>query len=64
MKRILVTFDSKYEQAVRDYLVINRVQYSMSRDIYTGDVHLYIPHAKGVQFLAELRRDSIPYRLV
>ena len=64
MKRILVTFDCKYKQAVRAYLVSNRVQYSMSTDIYTGDVHVYVPHAKGVALLAELRRLSVPYRLV
>ena len=64
MKRIVVTFDCKYKQAVRAYLVSNRVQYSMSTDIYTGDVHVYVPHAKGVALLAELRRISVPYRLV
>lgn len=64
MKRILVTFDCKHKPFVRAYLVSNRVQYSMSTDIYTGDVHVYVPHAKGSCFLAELRRASIPYRLV
>ena len=64
MKRFVVTFDCKYKQAVRAYLVSNRVWYSMSTDIYTGDVHVYVPQAKGAQFLAELRRASIPYRLV
>ena len=64
MKRIVVTFDCKYKHAVRAYLVSNRVQYSMSTDIYTGDVHVYVPHVKGVALLAELRRLSVPYRLV
>lgn len=64
MKRIVVTFDCKYKTFVRAYLVSNRVQYSMSTDIYTGDVHVYVPHAKGAALLAELRRLSVPYRLV
>ena len=64
MKRIVVTFDCKHKPFVRAYLVSNRVQYSMSTDIYTGDVHVYVPHAKGAALLAELRRASIPYRLV
>ena len=64
MKRILVTFDFKHKQAVRAYLVSNRIQYSMSTDIYTGDVHVYVPYSKGVRFLAELRRLAVPYRLV
>ena len=64
MKRILVTFDCHYKKAVRAYLVSNRVQYSMSTDIYTGDVHVYVPQTKGERFLAELRRLSVPYRLV
>lgn len=64
MKRILVTFDFKHKPFVRAYLVSNRVQYSMSTDIYTGDVHVYVPQAKGAHLLAELRRASIPYRLV
>lgn len=64
MKRILVTFDLKHKQAVRAYLVSNRVQYSMTTDIYMGDVHVYVPYSKGVRFLAELRRLSVPYRLV
>lgn len=64
MKRILVTIDCKYKQVVRAYLVSNRFWYSMSTDIYTGDVHVYVSHAKGVRFFAELRRLSIPYRLV
>ena len=64
MKRIVVTFDCKYKAFVRAYLVSNRVQYSMSTDIYTGDVHVYVPHAKGAALLAELRRVSVPYRLV
>lgn len=64
MKRIVVTFDCKHKTFVRDYLVSHRVQYSMSTDIYTGDVHVYVPHAKGARFLAELRRVSIPYKLV
>ena len=64
MKRILVTFDCKHKPFVRAYLVSNRVQYSMSTNIYTGDVHVYVPRAKGVHLLAELRRFSIPYSLV
>ena len=64
MKRMVVTFDGKHKPFVRAYLVSNRVQYSMSTDIYTGDVHVYVPNAKGVALLAELRRFSIPYRLV
>ena len=64
MKRILVTFDCKHKPFVRAYLVSNRVQYSMSTNIYTGDVHVYVPRAKGVHLLAELRRVSIPYSLV
>ena len=64
MKRILVTFDFKHKPFVRAYLVSNRIQYSMSTNVYTGDVHVYVPQAKGVQFLAELRRASIPYSLV
>ena len=64
MKRILVTFDCKHKPFVRAYLVSNRVQYSMSTNIYTGDVHVYVPRAKGAHLLAELRRFSIPYSLV
>ena len=64
MKRIVVTFDCKYKPFVRAYLVSNRIQYSMSTDVYTGDVHVYVPQVKSVHFLAELRRVSIPYRLV
>ena len=64
MKRILVTFDCHHKQAVRAYLVSNRVQYSMSTDIYTGDVHVYVPYSKGLRFLAELRRLSVPFRFV
>ena len=64
MKRILVTFDCKHKSFVRAYLVSNRIQYSMSTNIYTGDVHVYVPHAKGARFLAELRRFSVPYSLV
>ena len=64
MKRILVTFDCKHKPFVRAYLVSNRIQYSMSTDIYTGDVHVYVPYSKGVPFLAELRRASIPFRFV
>ena len=64
MKRILVTIDCKYKPFVRAYLVSNRVQYSMSTDFYTGDIHVYVPQAKGAHLLAELRRVSIPYRLV
>lgn len=64
MKRILVTFDCKHKPFVRAYLVSNRVKYSMSTDFYTGDIHVYVPQAKGVHLLAELRRASIPYRLV
>ena len=64
MKRILVTFDCKHKPFVHAYLVSNRIQYSMSTNIYTGDVHVYVPRAKGVHLLAELRRVSIPYSLV
>lgn len=64
MKRILVTFDFKHKQFVRAYLVSNRIQYSMTTNIYTGDVHVYVPRTKGVSFLAELRRASIPYALI
>ena len=64
MKRILVTFDCKHKPFVRAYLVSNRIQYSMSTDIYTGEVHVYVPQLKGACFLAELRRASISYRLV
>lgn len=61
---MVVLIDSKFKNVVRDYLVINRVQYSMFTDIYTGQVRLSVPHAKGVRLLAELRRDSIPYGLI
>lgn len=64
MKRILVTFDCKHKPFVRAYLVSNRIQYSMSTNIYTGDVHVYVPHAKGANLLAELRRASVPYSLI
>lgn len=64
MKRIVVTFDCKHKPFVRAYLVSNRIQYSMSTNIYTGDVHVYVPKSKGVHLLAELRRVSIPYSLV
>lgn len=64
MKRIVIVFDSNFKQDVRAYLVSKRVQYSMSVDIYTGDVRLSVPHANGVRLLSELRRTSIPYQLI
>lgn len=63
MKRFVVTFDCQYKQAVLAYLVSNRVQYSMSVDIYMGDVRVSVPSSKGAAFLADLRRSSIPYVL-
>lgn len=59
----IVAINFQYKQAVRAYLVSNRVQYSMSVDIYTGDFRISVPRAKSVPFLAELRRASIPYEL-
>ena len=64
MKRMVVLFNSKYKQDVKDYLVMNRVQYSMYTDIYTGEVRLSVPHSKGVLLTAELRRASVPYELI
>lgn len=64
MKRIVVTIDCKYKSDVRDYLVINRVQYSMYTDVYTGEVRLSVPRSAGVRLLSELRRYSIPYELI
>ena len=64
MKRIVVTFDCKYKNFVRDFLVSYRVQYSMSTDIYTGDVRVSVPRAKCVPLLTELRRLSVPYELI
>ena len=64
MKRMVVIFDCKYKSQVRAYLTANRIQYSMSIDIYTGEVRCSVPYSKGVSFLAELRCDSVPYELV
>lgn len=63
MKRMIVLFGSQYKQVVRAYLDSARVQFSMYADIYTGDIRVSVPHSKGVRFLAELRRLSIPYEL-
>lgn len=64
MKRMVVLFDSMFKQVVCAYLVMNRFQYSMFTDVYTGEVRVSVPHAKGVCLLAELRRNSIPYELI
>ena len=64
MKRMVVLFDCKYKPQVRAFLTANRIQYSMSFDIYTDGVRVSVPHAKGVRLLAELRRSSIPYDLI
>lgn len=53
-----------YKQDVLAYLDLHRVKYSMSTDIYTGDVRLSVPYSKGVSLLAELRRASIHYELI
>ena len=64
MKRIVVTFDCKHWHFVRAFLVANRVQYCMSVYTLTCEVRVSVPRAKGVALLAELRRVSVPYRLV
>ena len=64
MKRIVVLFAYKHKEIVRAHLVNYRLQYSMSTDIYTGDVRVSVPHAKGALLLAELRRAGIPYELI
>ena len=64
MKRLVVIFDCKHKQDVIAYLVKSRVQYSMFTDIYTGDVRVSVPHAKGFLLLAELRRASISYETI
>ena len=64
MKRMVVLFNSKFKQDVIDYLVMNRVQYSMYTDIYTCEVRISVAHSKGVRLTAELRRASIPYILI
>lgn len=64
MKRIVILFDCKFKSFVRDYLVSNRVQYSMTSDSCTGDVRISVPRAKCGRFLSEMRRYSIPYELI
>ena len=64
MKRIVILFDYKHKEIVRAHLVNYRLQYSMSTDVYSGEVRLSVPYSKGVRFLAELRRSSIPYELI
>lgn len=64
MKRIVILIDYKFKQVVRAHLVNYCAQYSLSIDSYTGDLLISLPHAKGVRFLAELRRSSIPYELI
>ena len=60
---MVVLFSSNFTQDVVTYLAMNRVKYSMYTDIYTLEVRLSLPHAKGVRLLAELRRASIPYEI-
>lgn len=64
MKRIVILFDSKFKSDIHSYLDFHRVQYSMFIDIYTSEVRLSVPRSAGIRFLAELRRDSIPYELI
>ena len=64
MKRMVVLIESKFKQDVRALLDMNHVQYSMSTDVYTDEVRVSLPYAKGVRFLAELRRFYIPYELM
>ena len=64
MKRMVVLINSKFKQDIENYLVMNRVQYSMYTDIYTGDVRLSVPHSKGVRLISELRRSSVPYDII
>lgn len=64
MKRMVVLISSRFKQDVIAYLDLNRVQFSMFTDVYTGDVRLSVPHSKGVSLLSELRRASIHYELI
>lgn len=64
MKRIVILLQPKFKDVVRAGLVMSRVQYSMFTDICTGDVRLSLPRSKGIHFLAELRRASIPFELI
>lgn len=64
MKKMVVLIDSKFKQVLCAYLVMNRIQYSMFTDVYTGEVRVSVPSAKGDSFLAELRRNSISYNLI
>lgn len=63
MKRFVVTFDSMYKPAVRAYLSLHRVQYSMSTDINTDEIRVSLPHAKVAAFTSDMRRCSIPYMI-
>lgn len=64
MKRIVFVVDSKFKNDVRRLLSLYRFQFSMHTDVYTGDFRVSLPYAKGVRFLSELRRSSIPYELI
>ena len=56
MKRMTLLFSSQHKHAVCAYLSMNRVQYSMSTDIYLGEVRVSLPFTKGVALTAVLRR--------
>lgn len=64
MKKMVVLVDSKFKQFVCAYLVMHRVQYSIFTDIYTCEIRVSVPYVKGVRFLTELRRNSVPYELI
>lgn len=64
MKRMVVLVDSRFKQLLYAYLDMNRIQYSMFTDVYTGEVRVSVPRAKGFRFLTELRRNSISYVLI
>lgn len=64
MKRIVILFDSKFKSCFSAYLALHRVQYSMCTDIINCEVRLSVPRPAGIRLLAELRRTSIPYKLI